>query len=264
MPVERRYLSVLTASLNRKGVLDVDTVKGCTEGIRTHGKKGCYDACYAAQTARVYGIDFTASITRRPVPGYLHRVLMAVWRAPARWYRIGVAGDPSHDWENTVTVCELLRHTKKIPVIVTKHWFPATDDQLRRLAKVGTVFNTSTSGMDTDDEVDYRIGQLRRVAAFGMRSVCRVVTCDYGFSKWALECATKQTYLLSLIPIIDTPLRVPLSHPHVTNGDITITKRADSIGGGARTVSVHNETTYLGTCAQCPDQCGVVGKAHRG
>jgi len=253
---DRRYRPVLTAHTNPKGVLDVDTVKGCTAGTAKH-PKGCYGDCYAAKMARVYGMDFSTSVSRRPVPGFLSGVLRVVAAHHLRWYRTGVAGDPSHDWANTVNVCELLRCTRKTPVVVTKHWRIAQDDDLRRLADVGTVFNTSTSGMDTDAEIKHRVGQLTRIAAFGMRSVCRVVTCRFGGSEWARRCREAQKYLLSFPLVIDTPFRTTSKHPHVANGDILLSKRSDSVGGGSRSVSLWSDTPYLGTCADCPDQCGV-------
>ena len=62
------YKPVLTASENLKGVLDVDTVKGCYSGMRAYPVTGCYGACYAATTAKMYGRDFTIAVSRRPAP----------------------------------------------------------------------------------------------------------------------------------------------------------------------------------------------------
>lgn len=253
---KRRYRPVLTATMNRKGVCDVDTVKGCAAGMARH-PRGCYGDCYAARTARMYGIDFTQSISRRPVPGYLNPVLRTVASQPARWYRIGVAGDPSHDWANTVQVCELLRPTHKVPVIVTKHWTRATDNQLARLATCGAVFNTSVSGMDSDHDLSHRLGELKRVADHGMRSVCRVVTCNFGRSSFASRCRNVQEYLLSFPLVIDTPFRTSKRHPLVECGDILLTYQPHGIGGGSRWVSLWRQGLYLGACSMCPDQCGV-------
>ena len=69
-------------------------------------------------------------------------------------------------------------------------------------------------------------------------------------------CREKQAFLLSFDPIIDNPLRVRQSNPHILNGDIKTEKRNDSVGGG-KTVSLHTESIYLGKCPDCPDQCGV-------
>jgi len=252
----RTYLPVLTAVLNRKGVLDVDTVKGCSAGMSAHPDGGCYEECYACRTAEQYGIDFSTSVSRRLTRGARGRVYCAVRDHRAAWYRIGVAGDPSLDWNNTVDVCEFLSSTKKTPVIVTKHWVRLSDDQISRFTKLGAVFNTSSSGLDSEAEITHRVGQLVRLRNLGLRSVCRVVTCHYGTSAWARNNKEKQDYLLSLKPVIDNPLRPSNNNRHVLRGDIIVTKRKDAVGGG-KTVSLHNDQAYLGACPDCPDQCGV-------
>ena len=98
------YKEILTAVENLKGVLDVDTVKGCYSGMAAYPVTGCYGACYAATTAKLYGRDFTVAVSRRPVPWSWREVWRQVRDFHANWYRIGTAGDPCHDWENTVAV----------------------------------------------------------------------------------------------------------------------------------------------------------------
>lgn len=252
----RRYLPILTAVENGKGVLDVDTVKGCTLGMQAYPTGGCYGECYAAKTATRYGIDFTHSVTRQMNHRSWRDVFCLVRDHSATWYRIGTAGDPSHDWENTVAVCEALVGTGKTAVIITKHWETATDEQLHRLKAVFAVINTSTSGMDSNPEIYHRVGQIGRMQSFGIVSVCRVVTCEFGDTEWGRECLEKQNYLLSLEPSIDNPLRASQLNQRVISGDIILTKRQESRGGG-KYVSLHSESVYLGTCATCPDQCGV-------
>ena len=126
----RLYRPVLTAHKNGKGCLDVDTVKGCTLGMKAYPMGGCYSECYAYKNSIRYGFDFGVSVSRRLRPGSRADVFCTVRDHAAGWYRIGVAGDPSHDWENTVKVCEFLAPTRKLPVIITKHWIPLTDEQL--------------------------------------------------------------------------------------------------------------------------------------
>ena len=254
----RRYKALITATMNRKGVLDVDTVKGCSIGMRAHPPHGCYGECYAYRTAARYGIDFSVAVSRR-------FATLAVWRAvfctvrdhPASWYRIGTAGDPSHDWDHTVGVCESLRGAGKTPVIITKHWRRLTEDQIGRLRTMGAVVNTSTSGLDSDAELKYRVSQVNRLKRAGLRSVCRVVTCQYGTSEWARQCKDRQDYLMTFSPLIDNPLRATKANPHVMNGDIMLSYEYKSIGGGKQ-VSLHSPDVYLGTCEACPDQCGAL------
>lgn len=251
----RRYRPLLTAVENGKGVLDVDTVKGCTLGMQAYPHGGCYGECYAFKTASRYGIDFCTSVTRQLTRSIKADIFFAVKLYRATWYRIGTAGDPSHDWDNTISVCEALRGTGKIPVIITKHWKPLSDSHLARLRAVGAVVNTSTSGMDTDTEMEYRTGQIKRLGAAGVKSVCRVVTCHYGTSEWARRCKEKQDYLLSFAHVIDNPLRATKANKHVLAGDILLARNDRSVGGG-KFVSLHEPNVYLGKCGGCLDQCG--------
>jgi hypothetical protein len=253
----RLYKNVITVTKNRKGVLDVDTVKGCALGMAAYPNGGCYGECYAYKNAVTYGFDFRHSIGRqfmgREHKGTLIKYMNTV---PVGWYRVGTAGDPSHDWTHTVAICWALWHTKKIPVIITKHWIELTDGQIEKLRHLKAVVNTSVSGMDTDAELSHRLGQLNRLRSAGVKSVCRVVSCNYGASAWAKACREKQNYLLSLDPIIDNPLRSRKSNPRVINGDIILSHQPESVGGG-KYVSLNCSAAYLGTCKDCPDQCGV-------
>jgi len=257
---KRRYLPVLTAVENQKGVLDVDTVKGCTLGMRARPDGGCYGECYANKTAERYGIDFTVSVSRKLTPWNRTTIFCTVRDHPAYWYRIGTAGEPCHDWDNTLEVCEYLQAAGKIPVIITKHWIPLSDDHIRRLKAVSAVVNTSVSGLDTDAQTKFRVAQIERLRAAGVRSVARVVTCEYGDSEWAREAKKKQDYLMTLEPVIDNPLRAIKSNPHVINGDIILTRIDEAVGGG-KLVSLHQSNIYLGTCDSCPDQCGALKSA---
>jgi hypothetical protein len=251
----RLYLPLLTASENQKGVLDVDTVKGCTLGMRAYPNGGCYGECYAQKTAARYGIDFTVSVSRKITPWNRHAVFFAIRNFHASWYRIGTAGDPCHDWENTIEVIEAMQATGKTPVIITKHWIPLTDEQIIRLKKASAVVNTSTSGLDTEAQTKHRVRQMERLQSFGVKSINRVITCDYGETEWAKPRNERQRYLLSLKPVIDNPLRAPKSNERVLDGSIKLTRMEAAIGGG-KLVSIHNPNVYLGTCTSCPDQCG--------
>lgn len=253
----REYHDAITASINAKGCMDVDTVKGCTPGM-TAQDGGCYGECYAAKIATRYGIAFGTSVVRGFVDRWQHRdILVRQLRAhELPWYRIGVMGDPSFDWGHTLTVIRALRPAEKTAVIVTKHWKPLTDDHLSQLLELDVVFNTSNSALDTPAQSKYRVAQYERLKHFGIRSVNRVVTCAFGDTEWGREAQKRQDYLLSLEPIIDTPLRVSPTNPRVLNGDLLTTRRLDSIGGGTL-LSLHDPNVFLGHCGNCPDQCGV-------
>ena len=253
-----RYKPKLTVTSNRKGVLDIDTVKGCTLGMKARPKGGCYGHCYANASAELYGFDFPTSVSRRvedsekPV---IERMLMA---HPATWFRIGNMGDPCHDWELTTEVCEWLGKLKT-PVIVTKHWIAATNDHVTRMSAAGVVLNTSVSALDTPAELHVRLREWRRGTAAGMRSVLRIVSCHFGDTPEGRKMQEIQDTLFATAGdlVIDNPLRIPASDARVVAGDILI-ERHRNLGGGAW-VSIENHSTYIGTCEECPDQCGVKG-----
>jgi len=252
----KEYLPILTAIENKKGVLDVDTVKGCTLGMETYPNGGCYSECYAYKNAVRYGINFKESVIRKLVPSDRRLIFSTIKNHKNAWYRIGVAGDPCHNWDNTISICEALSGTGKIPVIITKHWLALSDEHILRLKKLSAVVNTSISGLDTDNEINYRLIQRERLSLAGVQSVLRIVTCSFGATSYAKLCKEKQNYFLSLTPIINNPLRVSLKNKYVLNGDIIIVKRNECIGGG-KIISLHHDDVYIGHCNNCLDQCGI-------
>ena len=251
----RHYKPVLTASENQKGVLDVDTVKGCTLGMKVRPDGGCYHECYAAKTAARYGIDFGVSVSRKLTPWNRGEVFRAVRDFPASWYRIGTAGDPCHDWDNTLEVCEALHGTLKQAVIITKHWVKLTDSHLTRLKALGAVVNTSVSALDTAQELKHRLKQIERIKLAGVHSVPRVVTCDWADTELGRKGRKTQDKLLALEHVIDNPLRATKSNALVQSGDILLHSHPEAVGGG-KSISLHDTRVYLGTCNNCPDQCG--------
>jgi hypothetical protein len=254
--VSKRYSPILTVTKNAKGVLDVDTVKGCELGMTAYPDGGCYGECYAFKCAERFRFDFSVSVSRRFLDReHMATVLRELNEHKVSWYRIGTSGDPSHDWKNTITVCKALRHSMKTPVITTKYWKVLSDEQLSELRKLGAVIQTSVSGMDTEKEIEHRVGQYLRAEEHGLQSWLRVVTCQFGGTAWGNACREKQAYLLSLKNVIDNPFRASLNNQRVISGDIILTKREDCVGG--KYVSLNLTSAYLGTCEGCVEQCGV-------
>jgi len=256
----KKYRNVLTVDVNQKGVLDVDTVKGCTAGMAARPGTGCYGGCYAAKIAKFRGLDFATAVTRRVFSRAQARAIeREVAAAPQGFFRIGVMGDPCHAWEETVSVVEWLTEFAR-PVVITKHWRVATDDQLKRLAECNTALNTSLSALDTPAELKHRRAQFFRFKLFGGNSVARIVSCDFNReNQEGAERGKVQDDLFTLRPTLDNPLRVPRTHPLVESGVIrvSVVKDLDS----ERTISLENPTTYVGHCAGCPDVCGITDRS---
>lgn len=252
----RQYGYELTAEINRKGVLDIDTVKGCTAGMAARPDGGCYNACYAAKCAKRRGIDFSKSVTRG-VCGVSHamKIERAAKNAPHGFFRVGTMGDPSHDWPATVEVAEWLS-PYAVPVIVTKHWGRATDAQLLRLVLCGAVLNTSISALDTAQELTHRERQLWRYRAIGGVSVARIVSCDFNeANEEGARLGKIQDKLFLHRNVIDNPLRIDASHRLVTRGVVRVKPVRDLVA--TRLVSVYRNDVYLGHCSKCPDKCGL-------
>lgn len=252
----RPYSTLLTADVNDKGVLDVDTVKGCTMGMAARPGKGCYENCYAANIAKFRGIDFAKSVTRTVQSrSQAIEIERAVKASPQGFFRIGTMGDPCHAWEETVQTVEWLA-SFAVPVIVTKHWMKASDEQFERLAGAGAVLNTSVSALDKSNELKHRLRELHRYADFGGHSIARIVSCDFVREHpEGLRMAEIQERLFTLPFVIDNPLRVPKNHALVTAGIIRLTVQKDL--NSDRTISLANAGAYVGPCEGCPDKCGL-------
>jgi len=251
---KKQYKPRLSASINRKGVLDIDTVKGCSEGMKANPDGGCYGLCYAYKAAECRGFDFTISVSRQPKDEDNAVIENLVKNNSAGWFRIGTMGDPSHDWPLTFYICEWLGKMKT-PIIVTKHWREIPQYMLERLVSLGVVFNTSISALDSDEEREFRIGQYFRLSKYGAKSVLRIVSCEFGDTDEGRYLGNIQNWLFMYRPFIDNPLRIPTTDKRVTEGTIKVRRMTD-LGGGS-TVSVWDESCYIGPCEQCPDQCGV-------
>ena len=250
----KRYAKRLTVEVNSKGVMDIDTVKGCSLGMKARPGVGCYGSCYANKLASLYGYDFPVSVSRKIIPEERAMIERKVKAHASNWFRIGTMGDPCHDWNGTVEVCEWLGKLKT-PVIITKHWVTATDEQLRRMKAVGVVFNTSLSALDTDEELEHRLLQFHRIGGLGLISIARIVSAKFGETEDGKRMDAIQKRLYALTPQIDNPLRVPKTHPQVASGDIIVEKRKDI--NAMVSMSINEPNVFTGKCVDCSDQCGV-------
>lgn len=240
--------------INKKGVLDLDTVKGCACGLKAHPDGGCYGLCYACKVATRYKYDFTKAVSRLASPKELSNIRIKIERASEKFVRIGTMGDPCHDWKWTIDVCRGIVGSKPI-IIVTKHWIALEDYQMEDLGQLDVIINTSISALDTAEERKHRLIQYNRYKKFG-KSVLRIVSCK--FNTDTLEGAQLnniQEELFKNDHVIDNPLRISKGYYLYKNGVIIACDRDESIGGSL--VSLNNPMTYLGTCRDCPELCGI-------
>ena len=247
-----QYSKNLTATTNLKGVLDIDTVKGCSRGMKEYPDGGCYGLCYAEKIANRYGIDFSKSIIRVKIDR--QRIEKTVRQHKAKWFRIGTMGDPSYDWDYTTYICEWLGRFKT-PVIVSKHWEMMSSDNAERLRVCNAVVNTSISPLDSLEEIEHRLMVFKWLKFHGVKSVLRVVSVNPGDTEYGGILGERQRQIKNNKPIIDNPLRIPINDARVLSGDILAAKNKHAIGGSI--LSVSDSSTFVGSCRICPDQCGV-------
>lgn len=86
--IKRQYKPELTVEVNDKGVIDVDTVKGCYFGIKNN-PKGCYGLCYAKKIADYRGFDFGTAVSRYPTKDTLRQIVRILRSTNLPFVRIG-------------------------------------------------------------------------------------------------------------------------------------------------------------------------------
>jgi hypothetical protein len=247
------YLPKISLVSNRKGVLDLDTVKGCEMGLKAH-QNGCYGLCYACKTAKLHGLNFSKSVTRLASKRELWQIRGKILKAKEPFVRIGTMGDPCHDWAWTLTVCKEIYGAKPI-IIVTKHWIPMTDTQMAGLGDIDVILNTSISPLDTAYERQARLTEYERYKEYG-KSVLRIVSCDFNLENpTGRELSAIQDELFTNTRIIDNPLRLTKTYPLYKDGIIKaeLCNNMDKVS----LISLHNKSTYLGCCQDCPELCGI-------
>lgn len=257
----REYKSTISLTKNSRGIYSLDTTMGCTSGLRDN-PKGCYNDCYAAKSAKLYGYDFSRTVTRNfKDESHRKKIVMQISRIPLPFVRIGTMGDPSENWEHTVNVCEKIKHCNKEIVIITKHWANLTDAQLGVFAGLNICINTSVSALDNPVLLENSVAQYKRIKTY-CKSVLRIVSCDFNLdNKEGHELYKIQKKLFENDNILDTVLRVNKHNKLVKDGVINI--KQVTFLGAKQYASKYNKKTYLGKCSNCHEMCGVTtGENH--
>lgn len=257
----REYKNVISLTKNSRGIYSLDTTMGCSSGLNDN-PKGCYNDCYAAKSAKLYGYDFSKTVIR-DFKNELHRkkIVKQISGIKLGFVRIGTMGDPSENWEHTVGVCEKIKHCNKEIAIITKHWQNLTDNQLEILAGLNICINTSVSALDNPALLENSVAQYNRIKKY-CKSVLRIVSCDFNLdNKEGHELYKIQKKLFENENILDTVLRVNKHNKLVRDGVINI--KQVTFLGAKQYASKYNKKTYLGKCSNCHEMCGVaMGENH--
>ena len=251
----REYKNKITLTKNARGIYCLDPSVGCNSGMKNN-KRGCYNDCYAAKSAKLYGYDFSKTVLRCfENEKHKHQIVSQISKIKLDFVRMGCSGDPSEDWEHTISILKVISRANKEIVIITKHWTFLTDEHLKYLSTINVCINTSVSALDNPQLLKNCVKQYNRIKPY-CKSVLRIVSCD--FNKENLigkRLYDIQDKLFKNESILDTVFRVNKNNPLVKDGIINI-KKASFLGKNCL-ISKYNRKTYFGKCSNCHEMCGV-------
>lgn len=249
----REYKKEISLAENGRGIWTLDTIMGCNSGVK-NDKKGCYNDCYAARNARIYGYDFSQNVLRDfKDEKHINSIKKKINNLSFPFIRMGNSGDPSEDWEHTIKIIEKLKGINKEIVIITKHWNKLNLNQLQRLSGLNICINTSISAIDKN--LHENINEYENLKNY-VKSILRCVSFDFNLnSQEGLEYNLIQDWIFNNYDVLDTVFRCSKSNELYENGIINI-KQTKFLGKKCY-VSKNNPKAYFGNCVNCLEKCGV-------
>lgn len=251
----REYSTKIALSKNSRGIYSLDTTIGCSSGLKDNNR-GCYNDCYAAKSAKLYGYDFSKTVIRDFIDNnHRTKIVKQISNIKLPFVRIGTSGDPSENWEHTVKICQDISSCNKEIVIITKHWNNLRDCQLNTLQRLNICINTSVSALDDYALLSNSMVQYERIKKY-CKSVLRIVSCDFNLeNKEGHRLHIIQKKLFENTNVLDTVLRVNKNNKLATDGIINI-KESKFLGKNTY-ISKYKKNTYFGKCSNCHEMCGV-------
>lgn len=249
----KEYKNTITLAKNGRGIWTLDPIMGCKTGLEKNSK-GCFSDCYAARTARIYGYDFSKNVLRYfNNEKHLKSIINKINKLDFDFIRMGNSGDPSEDWEHTISILEKLKGINKEVVIITRHWNKLNINQLERISKLNVCINTSISPID--DDLHSSIEQYEILKKY-CKSILRCVSFDFNTkNSKGMEYSMVQDWVFNTYDVLDTVFRCSKSNPLYKDGIIRI-KETKFLGKKCN-ISKFNRKTYFGNCDNCIEKCGV-------
>jgi len=174
----REYSNKISLTKNGRGIYYIDTSIGCESGI-FNNTGGCFNDCYAAKIANRYGYDFGKTVERHFInESHKRQILSQIDNIKMPFIRIGVSGDPSENWNHTISILKIISRCNKEIVIITRHWTILTDEQLKYFSTINICVNTSVSALDKPELMQKCLDQYRRIKPY-CKSVLRIISCDF-------------------------------------------------------------------------------------
>lgn len=257
----REYSTKISLTKNSRGIYSLDTSIGCKAGM-SNETGGCYNDCYAAKSAKLYGYDFSKTVLRSfENEKQRRKIVNQINKIPLDFVRIGTSGDPSENWEHTFTILNQIKNCNKQIVIITRHWTNLTESQLLFLSEINICINTSISALDKPDLMTNCLMQYERIKPY-CKSVLRIVSANFNLdNQIGHKMAKIQSDLFKHKGTIDTVLRVGRSNKFVKDGIINVSE--STFLGKKALISKYNKSTYFGKCLTCHEMCGLNVKADK-
>jgi hypothetical protein len=250
----KQYSGKISLVKNSRGIYCLDTTMGCSSGM-AETINGCYGDCYAAKSAKTYGFDFSKTVLRS-FENEAHRkeTIKQINNSKLEFIRIGCSGDPSENWEHTISILDKIKNCNKEIVIITKHWVNLTQQQIEFFSSVNVCFNTSVSALDKPERLQNSIEQHSRIKPF-CKSILRAVSCNFNLeNKEGKRLAKIQDNIFKHGNILDTVFRPNKNNRLVTDGIINVSNGV--FNSNKQLMSKFNRKTYTGKCSSCKEMCG--------
>lgn len=240
---------------NGRGVYCIDTTMGCASGMAANGG-GCYGDCYAARIAKRYGHDFSKTVLRVFANRWHQwQILNQINKIKMPFIRIGASGDPSENWEHTISILKALSSCNKEIVIITRHWEILTEEQLKCMSKVNICINTSISALDNETMLNNSLAQYERIKPY-CKSILRIVSCNFNLdNEEGARLHSVQESLFKNEGVLDTVFRPSKNNAFVLDGIVLV--KEEVFNGKKQLASKYNRKTYMGKCGTCKEMCGV-------
>lgn len=251
----RNYSNIISLTKNARGIYCLDTSIGCESGMKNE-IGGCYNDCYSANASKRYGYDFSKTILR-DFKNEKHRIEIVnkINKIKLDFVRIGCSGDPSEDWDHTVSILKKIDKCNKQIVIITRHWTTLKQSHLDYFATINICINTSASALDKPEILNNCLNEYNRLKKY-CKSILRIVSCDFNLENTTGHALAKiQADLFKNESTLDTVFRPNKNNKLINNGIINITK--GKFLNSKQIVSKFNKKTYLGKCSSCNEMCGL-------
>lgn len=251
----RKYSSKISLTKNLRGIYSLDPSIGCSNGMDNENG-GCYNDCYAAKSSKLYGYDFSKTVFRE-FQNEAHRKLIVnqINKIKLDFVRMGTSGDPSENWDHTLSILRGIDKCNKEITIITKHWTNLSIQQMEYLSRLNVCINTSVSALDKEHIYKNGLYQYNRLKQY-CKSILRIISANFNMNnEIGSRLAKIQAELFKNEDTLDTILRVNKRNPLVTNGIINV-EEALFLGKNAL-ISKLNRNTYFGKCTTCHEMCGL-------